>query len=56
MAVFPPLNFGLVEIPSSRFKQSKNSLLITGIYVLRCSVNFRVTFGDVWEETVFLKE
>ena len=39
----------------SRFKQSKNSMLITRIYVLRCFVNFGVILGDVWDEIVFLK-
>ena len=34
-AVFPPLNLGLMRISRSRFKQSKNSLLISQIYVLR---------------------
>ena len=34
-AVFPPLNLGLIRISRSRFKQSKNSLLISQIYVLR---------------------
>ena len=29
-AVFPPLNLGLMRISRSRFKQSKNSLLISG--------------------------
>ena len=28
-AIFPPLNMGLMEISRSRFKQSKNSLLIS---------------------------
>ena len=34
-AVFPPLNLGLMRISRSRFKQSKNYLLISQIYVLR---------------------
>ena len=34
-AVFPPLNLGLIRISRSRFKQSKNSLLTSQIYVLR---------------------
>ena len=34
-AVFPPLNLGLMQISRSRFKQSKNSMLISQIYVLR---------------------
>ena len=34
-AVFPPLNLGLMRIPRSPFKQSKNSLLISQRYVLR---------------------
>ena len=46
---------GLIEISRSRFKQSKNSSLITRIYVMGCFVNFWVIFGYVWEETVFLK-
>ena len=54
-AIFQPLNMGLMEIFRSRFKQSKNSLLILLIYVMRCFVNFWVIFGYVWEEIVFLK-
>ena len=54
-ATFQPLNMGLMEIFRSRFKQSKNSLLILLIYVMRCFVNFWVIFGYVWEEIVFLK-
>ena len=34
-AVFPPLNVGLMRISRSRFKQSKNPMLKTKIYVLR---------------------
>ena len=34
-AVFRPLNLGLMRISRSRFKQSRNSLLISQIYVLR---------------------
>ena len=33
-AVFQPLNLGLIRISRSRFKQSKNSLLISEISVL----------------------
>ncbi len=39
-AAYLPVNLGLMRISSSRFKLSKNSLLITQIYGLRCFVNF----------------
>ena len=54
-AIFSPLNVGLMKISRSRFKQSKNPLLISRSYVVRCFVNFWVNFGYVWEEIVFLK-
>ena len=38
-AVFPPLNLGLMRVSRSRLKQSKNSLLISQIYVLRWFLN-----------------
>ena len=38
--VSPPLNLGLMRISRTRFKQSKTSLLISQIYVLRWFVNF----------------
>ncbi len=47
-AVYPPIS-------CLRFKQSKNSMLKTRIYVLRCFVNFWVILRDVGEEIVFLK-
>ena len=43
--VFPPLNMSLIEIPRSRFKQSRNSLLISQFYNKGCFVDF---FGDFW--------
>ena len=52
-ANFPPLDMALMEISRSRFKQSKNSMLIP--YVVGCFVNFRVIFGYIWEEIVFLE-
>ena len=48
-AVLPPLNLGLMQKSRSRFKQSKTSLLITRIYVLRCFVNFWVSFLGMFE-------
>ena len=39
----------------SRFKQSKNPLLISRSYVVGFFVNFGVFFGYVWDEIVFLK-
>ena len=54
-AIFSPLNVGLMKISRSRFKQSKNPLLISRSYVVGCFVNFWVIFGYVWEEIVFLK-
>ena len=54
-AIFSPLNVGLMKISRSRFKQSKNPLLISRSSVVGCFVNFWVIFGYVWEEIVFLK-
>ena len=53
-AVFPPLNFGLMRISRSRFKQSKNSLLISVTNYL-CFAVICKFLGDFWEEIVFLK-
>ena len=53
--VFPPLSLGLMRISRLRFKQSRNSMLISQSYDKRCFVNFLVIFGDVWKEIVFLK-
>ena len=53
-AIFSPLKVGLMKISRSRFKQSKNPLLISRSYVWGV-VNFWVIFGYVWEEIVFLK-
>ena len=53
--VFPPLNLGLMRISRLRFKQSRNSMLISQSDDKRCFVNFLVIFGDVWKEIVFLK-
>ena len=53
--VFPPLNMGLLDISRSRFKQSKNSMLISQFYVLGSFVNFWVIFRYIWEEIVFFK-
>ena len=53
--IFVPLNTGLVQISRSHFKQSKNSMLKTRIYVIGCFVNFLVIFGYIWVEIVFLK-
>ena len=55
-AIFSPLNVGLMKISRSRFKQSKNPVLISRSYVVGCFVNFWVIFGYVWEEIVFLKD
>ena len=44
-----------MRISRSRFKQSKNSLLVSQIYVLRRFVKFWMILGDFWEEIVFLK-
>ena len=54
-AIFSPLNVGLMKISRSRFKQSKNPLLISRSYVVACFVNFWVIFGYIWVEIVFLK-
>ena len=54
-AIFQPLSVGLIKISRSRFKQSKNPLLISQSYVVECFVNFWMIFGYVWEENVFLK-
>ena len=49
--VFPPLNMGSIDISRSRFKQSRNPMLITQFYVLGCKF-----LGDfLGEGTVFLK-
>ena len=53
--IFSPLNVGLMKISRSRFKQSKNPLLISRSYVVACFVNFWVIFGYIWVEIVFLK-
>ena len=53
--IFAPLNTGLVQISRSHFKQSKNSMLKTRIYVIRCFVNFLVIFGYIWVKIVILK-
>ena len=53
--VFPLLNLGLMRISRLRFKQSRNSMLVSQSYDKRCFVNFLVIFGDVWKEIVFLK-
>ena len=53
--IFAPLYAGLVQISRSHSKQSKNSMLKTGIYVIGCFVNFLVIFGYIWMEIVFLK-
>ena len=54
-AVFLSLDMVLMKISRSRFKQSKNSMLIPWIYVVGCFVNFWVIFGYIWEEIVFLE-
>ena len=50
---FPPLNMKLIDITRSRFKQSRNSMLITQFYVLGCFVNFWVIF---WERRQFFSK
>ena len=47
-AIFSPLNVGLMKISRSRFKQSKNPLLISRSYVVGCFVNVWVIFGYVF--------
>ena len=54
-AIFSPLQMGLMGISRSRFKQSKNTLLISRIYVMGCFLNVLVMSWYVWEEIVFLK-
>ena len=54
-AIFPPLSVGLMKISRSRFKQSKNPLLISRSYVVGCFENCWVIFEYLWEEIVFLK-
>ena len=54
-SIYSPLNVGLMKISRSRFKQSKNPLLISRSYVVGCFVNFWVIFGYIWVEIVFLK-
>ena len=55
--IFAPLyNTDLVQISRSHFKQSKNSMLKTRIYVIGCFVNFVVIFGYIWVEIVFLRK
>ena len=54
-AIFRPLDMALMEISRSRFKQSKNSMLIPSIYVVGCFVNFWVIIGYIWEEIFFLQ-
>ena len=44
-AIFPPLRVGLTKINRSRFKQSRNPLLISRIYVMGCFANFWVSLG-----------
>ena len=46
---------GLIEISRSRFKQSKNCMLILLLYVLGCFMNFWGIFGYIWEKIVFLE-
>ena len=53
--IFAPLNTGLVQISRSNFKQSKNSMLKTWIYVIGCFVNFLVILGYIWVEIIFLE-
>ena len=53
--IFAPLNTGLVQISRSHFKQSKNSMHQTRIYVIGCFVKFLVIFGYIWVE-FFLKD
>ena len=45
--VFPPLNVGLREISRSRFKESRNSMLITQFYV--CVLYLR---GDSFSQRI----
>ena len=47
-AVFWPVIMALTQISRLRFKQSRNSMLITHIYVLGCFVNFLVIFRYIW--------
>ena len=54
-AVFTPPKISLTEISRSRFKQYKNTTLITQINVSGCFLNFLVIFRYIWEEIVFLK-
>ena len=54
-AIFLPLNVGLMKISRSRFKQSKNPLVISRNYVVGCFVNFWVIFGYIWVKIVLLK-
>ena len=54
-AISLQLNMGLMEISRSRFKQSKNSMLISWIYVMGCFVNFWGIFAYALENIVFLK-
>ena len=44
-----------MRISRLRFKQFRNSMLISQSYDKRRFVNFLVIFGDVWKEIVFLK-
>ena len=43
-AIFPPFSVGLMKISRSRFKQSKNPLLISRSYVVECFKNIGVIF------------
>ena len=45
-AIFSPLNMGLMKISRSRFKQSKNPLLISRSYVVASL--FCKFLGDFW--------
>ncbi len=54
--IFAPFNVGLLAISRSHFKQSKNCLFVSQIYVLRCFINFGVIWGDFLEEIDFHKE
>ena len=51
MPFYPPLLMALMAISRSRFKQPRNSLHISLIFVMACFVNF----GYVWEGIIFLK-
>ena len=53
--IFAPLNTGLLQISRWHFKQSKNSMLKTWIYVIGCFVIFLVIFGYIWVEIAFLQ-